>query len=209
MSSKSTIADAYKAYVLEQGSRPASIKAFADSLEMSERDFYQEFSSFPSIEQYIFQGILESAISKLEASPEFAEYGTPERLAGLFYTWLEEMLQQRSFVVFAFHQSPQVFFTPFFMASSEAVFQDFVKHVLKEGVAAQEVADRLFLPRLYRRGLWMQAKWILRFWIQDQSPNFEKTDEAVEKVLRLTYDIIRPNSLDSGWDVAKFLWRNR
>ncbi|MEM7372047.1 MAG: TetR family transcriptional regulator C-terminal domain-containing protein [Bacteroidota bacterium] len=209
MSTKSTISDAYQTFVLEHGSRPASVKVFADALNMSEREFYQEFSSFPAIEQYLFQKMLESAIQKLESSEEFASYGAAEKLAGLFYTWLEEMLQDRSFVVFAYQQSPHALFTPFYMESAKGVFQEFVKHVIKEGIANNEVADRLFLPKVYRGWLWMQAKWLLRFWILDQSPNFEKTDEAVEKVLRLTYDLIRPNSLDSAWDVTKFLWRNK
>lgn len=205
----SSISTAYVDYVLNQGTRPPSVKSFADSLGIKEGTFYESYASFLSLEQQVFQSYLESAIEKLSTSQEYAEYGTPEKLAGLFFFWLGELLENRSFVVFLHHQSTQVIFTPYYMETAAPVFEDFVRTIIKDGIAAEEVADRLFAPKFYRQWLWLQARWVFRFWIGDTSKNFEKTDEAVEKMLRLTYDVIRPNSIDSGWDVIKFLWRNR
>ena len=209
MAQQSSISDSYVTHVLAHGSRPPSVKAFMDSMNLPEGRFYTEYASFLSLEQQIFQGYLESAIQKLEASQEYAAYGTPEKLAGLFYTWLGELLENRSFAVFLHHQSPHAFFTPYYMETAAPVFETFVKGIIKAGIDEEEVADRLFAPRFYRIWVWGQARWVFRFWIHDSSKNFEKTDEAVEKLLRFTYDIIRPNSLDSGWDVVKFLWRNK
>ncbi|MEM7654622.1 MAG: TetR family transcriptional regulator C-terminal domain-containing protein [Bacteroidota bacterium] len=203
------IQTAYQNYVLQHGHRPASVRAFAESLDMEERVFYEHFSSFPHIEQALFLRFFEQATERLEGSPEYEAYGTPEKLLALFYTWIEVLTGERSFLVFLQHEYGSGCGGASYTEGTGEEFRLFVKSILKEGMANGEVADRLFVPRYYRDVFWLEAKGILRFWLRDNSKNFEKTDALIEKTVRFSYDIIRPNTLDSGLDLIKYMWQNR
>jgi hypothetical protein len=203
------IQQAYRDYVLSHGQRPPSVRAFTDLLEMEERAFYEVFGSFPELEQQIFLSFFDQTLERLESSPEYEAYGTPEKLLALFFTWLEVLTGERSFLVFLQEQSSYEWTGPSYADATAEEFKLFVKGILKAGTANGEIADRLFFPGWYSDGLWIEAKGILRFWLADTSKNFEKTDAMVEKLIRFTYDFIRPNTLDSGWDFLKFMWQNR
>lgn len=209
MKSSPDILTAYQSFVLQQGHRPASVRAFAESLEMEERAFYEHFSSFQHLEQQLFLNLFEQTTARLEASPEYETYGTPEKLLALFYTWIEVLTGERSLLVFLRDQYGNGCFGASYAEPTGEEFRMFVKGILKEGMANGEVADRLFVPRYYRDAFWLEAKSILRFWLKDNSKNFEKTDALIEKTVRFSYDIIRPNTLDSGWDLVKYVWQNR
>ena len=49
----------------------------------------------------------------------------------------------------------------------------------------------------------------MRFWIEDRSPGFEKTDIAIEKSVRSVFDLFDNTPLDSIVDFGKFLWEEK
>ena len=54
----------------------------------------------------------------------------------------------------------------------------------------------------------MHLLFILKFWSNDESPNFEKTDAAIEKSVTLAFDLIGKGILDNALDFGKFLYQN-
>jgi hypothetical protein len=40
----------------------------------------------------------------------------------------------------------------------------------------------------------------------DESRDFEDTDAAIEKGVNLGFDLMKENTLDKAFDLAKFLW---
>ena len=202
-----TIAAAYTSFVLEQGKRPVSVFSFMKSLDAPETDFYAHYSSFSGLEKSIFKGFLEEAVASLVASEEYKTYGTPEKLAGLLFTWIQVMTPQRSFVSFlAKHASyPFLSLEPDYLQATRDPFQAFVRKVIKSGVESGEVADRIFVTKYYKNAFWGQARFVLNYWLNDDSNGFERTDAAIEKSLRFFYDLIQPNALDSGFDLFRFL----
>ena len=54
----------------------------------------------------------------------------------------------------------------------------------------------------------MQFSFVLDFWLKDTSAGFEKTDEAIEKGLNVTFDLFQRSPLDNLFDYGKFLARN-
>jgi hypothetical protein len=58
-------------------------------------------------------------------------------------------------------------------------------------------------------GLWIQTLFILQFWANDDSKEFEKTDAAIEKAVNVAYDLMGKSPLDSMFDFAKFIFQNR
>jgi ubiquinone biosynthesis protein COQ9 len=50
---------------------------------------------------------------------------------------------------------------------------------------------------------------VLRFWVKDDSKNFEQTDALIEKTVKLTFELLGESPLDSFIDLAKFLYQNK
>lgn len=204
MQSFSPLQQAYVDAVLTSGRRPASVRAFMATQDQPERAFYAEYPSFGRLEQALMQGLFQEAVDTLRAAPEYATYGTREKLLALFYTWLEVMLAQRSLVVFVHRHQSLSLRSDGCLRRVAGDFRGWVRELLREGSSSGEVADRWFLPRWYDDVFWTQARLIFRFWLTDRSANFERTDVVVEKSVNFIMDLIQPNALDSGVDLLRF-----
>jgi hypothetical protein len=50
---------------------------------------------------------------------------------------------------------------------------------------------------------------LLKFWMDDDSAGFEKTDMAIEKSVNTIFDVFDNTPLDAVFDFGKFLWKER
>ena len=48
---------------------------------------------------------------------------------------------------------------------------------------------------------------IMKFWMEDTSPAFEKTDVLIEKSVQAGFEMINTKPLESIIDLGKFLWK--
>jgi hypothetical protein len=62
---------------------------------------------------------------------------------------------------------------------------------------------------IFSEGAWVQLLFILKFWMEDQSPGFEKTDMAIEKSVRTVFDLFDNTPVESILDFGKFLWQEK
>ena len=56
---------------------------------------------------------------------------------------------------------------------------------------------------------WLQLLMVMKFWIDDESSNFEKTDVFIEKSIKASFDIQQIAPVKSVIDLAKFLWKEK
>lgn len=209
MEQANQIATAYVTYALTYGKRPASIQQFAEKLDMTESQFYQNYASFDALERQIFQGYFEEAISQLEGDAEYAQYDIATKILSIYFTWLETLTQHRSFVQFLDRLAESGLEAPAYQQGTKEEFQDTVRRILKQGMDSGEIADRWFLTRYYKQLLWANARFVYNYWLHDQSRSFERTDAAIEKSVRFVLELIRPNAVDAGVDLARFLIQRR
>jgi hypothetical protein len=87
---------------------------------------------------------------------------------------------------------------------SEMDFLDYAGGLIEEGLATEEIARRQMIADKYKYLLWAQPISIFKFWVKDQSDQFEDTDALIEKTVNFSFDLMRSNSLDSLFDLAKF-----
>ena len=64
-----------------------------------------------------------------------------------------------------------------------------------------ELTDKS-LPKLG----WGQFIFALKFWINDTSPSFEKTDILIEKMLNASFHLVENNPLNKILDLGKFIY---
>ena len=56
---------------------------------------------------------------------------------------------------------------------------------------------------------WLQLLITMKFWLNDSSANFEKTDIFIEKSVNTSFDLIDSTPLKSIIDLGKFLYKEK
>jgi len=126
-----------------------------------------------------------------------------------FYTFFELLTLNRSYVLFALKENQH-------MMSKMEQLKGLRKHV--KGFAKELIMDRnesktnILLERsetIYSEGAWVQMLFLMKFWMDDDSAGFEKTDMAIEKSVNTIFDVFDNTPLDAVLDFGKFLWKER
>lgn len=207
---RATLIDGYKQHVLEHGHQPASIYKFVSGLGLAETDYYEHFNSFEAIEGEIWLQLHLNTLIRLDAEDAYLGYTVREKWLAYFYTLIEEWKQNRSFLSWSLRQNkPMMPGSNACLKHWKEAFVAYANARVTEGTDTGEVASRPYITTKYASGLWIQALFLLDFWLKDTSQNFELTDAAVEKAINVSMDVMGSNALDSAFDFAKFVWQNK
>ena len=94
------IINAYTEFVLDNGEKPKSIYKFCKSIGCTEKEFYNHFNSFETLEESIFGLMFEETIKLLNNDDAYQNYDNQTKLLSFYYTYFELLTENRSFVVF-------------------------------------------------------------------------------------------------------------
>jgi AcrR family transcriptional regulator len=218
------IKEAYLDHLLEHGAPPPSVYQFTKRLKMPEATFYEHYNSFTSLERDVWRGFFDQALTQIQGDEVYREYSVREKLLAFYYTWIEVLKNNRSYVIFRTHRMglgdtarPDMMragasagrMNTDVLSRFKEGFIDFANELLMEGRETEEVVDRPLISRNYDEGLWRQVLFVLNFWVNDDSRNFERTDVAIEKAVNLSFDLFGRSALDSAVDFARFLYQRR
>lgn len=207
--SEDSIRAAYVEFVLTQGKRPASVYKFCLDLGIKEETFYSFVGSFDGLEKLIWKGFIDKAVNRLNEDDSFAGFTVREKVLAFYYTLLEELKQNRSYVLFQLENFRKPELVPEYLKGFKTSFEAFFESTLNEGKGNGEIAKRPILDKRYPQLFWMHMGFILLFWKEDDTPGFERTDAAVEKSVNLAFDLIGKGAVDSAIDLAKFLYQTK
>ncbi len=205
---RARIRAAYREYLLRHGTPPPTVYALAQELGLTESAFYEQYATFEAIDRDLFRAFIDNARRRAEATAEYAAYSTREKLLAFYYSLIEDLRDERSYIRLKNQQRP--FFnrpTPVYLQDAKTQFELYVEDLLIEGRLSKEVVRRAFLSEQYPTGFWYQLTFLLDFWLKDNSTNFERTDEAIEKAVTLSFDLIGRNPIDSAVEFARFMWQ--
>lgn len=195
-------------YVLTHNEPPKSVYSFAKQLQISEAEFYGFYASFESIEKMIWADLTIETIDTIRQQEVWSQYTSRDRMLSFFYSYVELLKKQRSFIIYSLRQQGNSLSTPAVLSGVKALFESFAESLVEEGVETGELADRKFLTKRYKDALWIQFAFIVNFWVNDDSTGFEKTDEAIEKGINVTFDLFQRSALDNLLAYGKFISRN-
>lgn len=204
------ILDGYLSYVLENGTQPASVFKFAKSIKLKEEEFYTYFTSFESIRSAIWMGIFENTVQTIQEQEVYESYSSREKFLSFLFTWIEELKKNRSYLLLMYSDKVKSLKSLTQDTKEFKIqFKEFATEVIATGKETQEIASRPYISEKYDEALWLQLAFVFRFWLDDNSPGFEKTDAAIEKAVNLAFDLMGKSALDSFLDFAKFLYQNK
>ncbi len=200
------IKEQYIHFVLAQNKRPESVYLFMKSIALEEKVFYEHYTTFYDLEAAIWADTLKETIEKIQQEQVYESYSVREKVLALYFTLLESLKSIRTFAVYSFNHPKDFPIDGGVLKESKNVFHDFISQLVTEGVYTGEITDRAFLTERYPSALWWEAIFIIRFWVNDSSKNFERTDAAVEKSVNLAFDLLGKNIADATFDFVKFLF---
>ena len=206
--SSDQIKKSYIDYVLTNGEPPKSVYTFAKNLKISEAEFYKFYSGFASIEKAVWEDMTQKTLAKIKDQKVWAKYTAREKVLSFFYSYIEMLKTQRSFIIYTLKKHTKRLSTPDILSGVKEMFQDFAEETINEGLDKGELADRKFFSKRYKDALWIQFGFIINFWVNDGSPAFEKTDEAIEKGINVSFDLFQRSPIDNLFEYGKFLARN-
>lgn len=208
MATIESIRTAYIDYVLTEGHEPKSVYIFAKQNDITEEEFYRFYGSFEAVEQDIWGDIAKKTVTEIKTQEVWPQYSSREKALSFFYSFFELLKSSRSFAVYSLKNHQTVFSSPRVLDQLKQVFENFADEILKEGLESSELADRKFFSKRYKDALWVQFGFVLNFWINDNSAGFEKTDEAIEKGVNVTFDLFQRSPIDNLFEYGKFLAKN-
>ena len=203
------IISAYMDYVLEHGEQPKNVYTFAKDNNFDEAKFYTFYTSFKVLEENIFTTFGTNTIEVLAKSEEFETFDARNKLLSYYFTFFEQLTANRSYVVHSLTADKKPLQSLKLLKGLKQVFSAFVRNLdLKTLDLNQERLERI-QNKAIQESAWIQFLLTMKFWLDDTSPSFDKTDQYIEKSVNASFDLIDNTPLKSIIDFGKFIFKEK
>lgn len=199
------IISAYMNFVLEHERAPKTVFKFSKDIQIKEEDFYQFFGSIEALQKRIWTKFFLNTKALLNTNEEYASMTTREKMLSFFFTFFEMLTLNRSYVLFVLKEHQNVLKNVVQLKNLRSEFKDFVVDLAKENNEGKNYKFLKQSPQLIAEGSWLQLMFLLKFWMNDDSQGFEKTDVAIEKSVNTIFDVFDHTPIESLVDFGKFL----
>ena len=206
---KENVISFYMDYFLEHNKKPNTVYQFTKLNNFEEAEFYKHFTNFETIDETIFEVFFEQTLQLLQKSDDYENYDAKTKLLSFYYTFFELLTANRSFVVAILnHDKNQL---------KNIKKLDLLRKHLKNFFQSLEI-DKLDLQQeklieIQEKSMsemaWIQFALLMKFWIDDTSSSFEKTDIFIEKSVNASFDLMDIKPLKSLFDLGKFMWKEK
>jgi len=199
----------YMESVLKNNSAPKSVSVFCKENKINESDFYTFFGSLGVIRQEIWMQFFENTLVTIKKESNFETYTDKNKLLTLYYTLFEILTLNRSYVLFSLKENKEGLKNLKDLKQFRNHFKDFISTIIQANTS--EINDKVMklTKPIYSEGAWIQFLFLLKFWMEDSSKGFEKTDILIEKSVNTVVDLLDTKPLESLFDLGKFLWKEK
>jgi AcrR family transcriptional regulator len=203
------IISAYMEYVLEHETVPKSIFKFCKTVKIAETDFYRFFGSIDALRKGIWVKFYTNTENLLLTNKDYEGFSNKDKMLTFFYAFFELLTLNRSYVLFSLGNQKSMMGKLEELKGLRKLVKGFAADLIEEGNAQKTYKISRRNPTLFAEGAWLELMFILKFWIDDDSAGFEKTDMAIEKSINTIFDIFDNTPLDNLIDFGKFLFKER
>ena len=199
----------YMDYVLLHDHKPKSVYAFAKDNNFDESKFYEFFSSFEGLEQSIFKVFFDNTYNALEKSEDYQNFDPQNKLLSFYFTFFENLTANRSYIVHALKGNKNDMKSLRVLSQVKKSFNNYIEHLGIKLIDVQQDQLQIIQTRGLTESAWFQLLVTMKFWLDDTSTSFEKTDIFIEKSVRASFDLIDITPLKSIIDFGKFLFKEK
>ena len=199
----------YMDYVLEHNEQPKSVYIFSKANSFEESKFYEFYASFEAIQKHIFKAFFDNTTIALNKSEDYQSFDARNKLLSFYFTFFEILTANRSYVVYALENHKNTMKSLSLLSELKKCFTLYIDDLDIETLdIKQEQIDKI-QRRALKESAWLQLVLTIKFWLDDTSASFEKTDIFIEKSVNTSFDVLNIAPLKSVIDFGKFLFKEK
>ncbi|PCE64781.1 hypothetical protein B7P33_06315 [Sediminicola luteus] len=168
-------------------------------------EFYKHYASFEALEKDIFDQFAKNTIALLNKDESYGTLGPKDKYLSFLFTFFETLTANRSFVLLCLDLKKNGFATLGKLKKLKSTFDHYITGLDIETWDTKHERLEKLQQKSKTEVAWTHLLTILRFWMTDSSPAFEKTDLFIEKSVRASFDLLDISKTKSVVDLAKFL----
>jgi len=195
--------------VLETNEEPKNIYTFCTKHNIDESQFYSFFGSFESLKETIWLKFFENAIAAMSKDSKIESYSNKEKLLTLYFTLFEILTLNRTFVLFYLKENKEGLKNLKSLKQFRNHFKEYIVTIINSNETIVSSRINKVTEPVFSEGAWIQFLFLLKFWIDDTSKSFEKTDILIEKSVNTVVDLLDTKQLENLFDLGKFLWKEK
>jgi hypothetical protein len=206
---KESIVSMYMNYTLEHNEKPKSVYLFTKLNDFTEAEFYTFFGKLESIENIIYDMFFEKTIELLQKDDNYETYDMKSKLLSFYFTFFELLTANRSYVVMNLQQNKNQLKNLMQLSSLRKSFKNFIAEITTDEILIEQEKLQELQEKAIQESAWVQFLFTLKFWIDDSSASFEKTDIYIEKSVKLSFDLMNIAPINSLIDFGKFIFKEK
>ncbi|WP_353087488.1 TetR/AcrR family transcriptional regulator [Flavobacterium sp.] len=194
--------------VLKNDAEPKNVYLFCQEAGIKESDFYIHFGSIEALKEAIWTQFFEHAVATMQKDEAYNAFVDRDKLLTLYFTLFELLSLNRSYVLFQLEGHKQGLKNLKSLRGMRNHFKDFIFDNVQftQDTAWNEKWAKIS-KSVSAEAAWLNFLVILKFWIEDTSKGFEKTDILIEKTVNTAFDLMQTQPLERVVDLGKFLWK--
>ena len=203
------IVSLYMTYRLENNEKPKSVYQFAKTNGFDEKEFYSFFGTIESVEKEIFKVFLDKTIELIQKDTNYETYDMKSKMLTFYFTFFELLSANRSYVVLSLKEHQNQLKNLMQLSSLRIGFKNYITEIISDEVRTQHEKFQNFQEKAIQETSWIQFLLTMKFWLDDESPAFEKTDLYIEKSVKATFELMNIAPIDSLIDFGKFIFKEK
>jgi hypothetical protein len=199
----------YMNQVLQNNAEPKNVFVFCKENKIVESEFYAFYGSIEALKKDIWVKFFENVKSTIEQDQNYLTYSNKNKLLTLYFSLFEVLTLNRSYVVFALKEDKNMLKNLQQLKDFRKHFKSFIVDMIDTQSSEEDFKVNKIAKPLYVEGAWVEFLFLMKFWLDDTSKGFEKTDIMIEKAVKATFDVLDTTPIDSLIDFGKFVWKEK
>lgn len=210
--SQQKILELYSNYVLRNNKKPLNVFTFCEDHEISETDFYFYYANFEKLESDYLRFFMEETLRLIAEEENYHQQNAKHKMLSFYYTFFEQLTMNRSLVIYLLESDKNNLQSVKKLLPLKRDFQLFIRSLdISEPMMENTTESMAKIERLKNKGIeelyWGHFMATLKFWLDDTSSNFEKTDIFIEKSVDTSFEFLEVKPLKKLVDLGKFLFK--
>ena len=130
-------------------------------------------------------------------------------MLSFYFTFFELLTANRSYVVMSLKEHQNQLKNLMQLSNLRIGFKNYITEIITDEVRTQHEKFQNFQEKAIQETSWIQFLLTMKFWLEDESPAFEKTDIYIEKSVKATFELMNIAPLDSIIDFGKFIFKEK
>ncbi|MEY4084662.1 MAG: hypothetical protein RL074_449, partial [Bacteroidota bacterium] len=187
---KDKIVSMFMQDTLENNEKPKSVYHFAKANGITEAEFYTLFGGLEGVEKEIFNQFLEKTKELLNKDKDYEYYDMKSKMLSFYFTFFELLAANRSYVVLSLKGDKNPLQGLMQLSSLRNGFKDFVSEIISDEYRLKQEKFQQIQEKAIQESAWFQLIMTLKFWLDDTSASFEKTDLFIEKSVKASFELM-------------------